>query len=421
MKALSRLLFMLGMLAWPGLAAGPALAQTGRLEPPDLERYLRWGPLRVRPGFQVSNLGYDDNILFSNAQQTVSDYTATVSPRAEGVVLLGHRGFVTFDAQAGYTAYADNDELNFFNHEETVRLTVPVRRLGVFLESGYGDEQLRPVDREDVRAERRTIDRRAGLVLQPGWRTEIEIGARRQDFDYDDRDFVQGQAPISQRLDREERGTTLDIRYQAHGRLVLLADALRQSISFDQNLFDSPEFGDIARDTREWQARAGIEFGEGGPLSGELRVGWGRINAEDPRLPDFSELVGEAELTYRFNRYTWVRLDSRRRPGFAVSEGNAYYLDTRNELRAVRFLNRFLGLEASVGEGTLAFPAALNGFEREDDISTWDTGLRLRLSETGLGRRVEYRVRYQHYERDSNTAFANQERSSVGVTAVFGY
>ena len=47
---------------------------------PDLARYHRWGPLRARPGFQFSNVGYDTNI-FADTVNPVGDYTATLSPK----------------------------------------------------------------------------------------------------------------------------------------------------------------------------------------------------------------------------------------------------------------------------------------------------------------------------------------------------
>ena len=58
-----------------GLGCLPCLAQSA-LEPPDLSRYVRWGVLRARPGFTVSNFGYDDNIFVSTKDE-VGDYLAT--------------------------------------------------------------------------------------------------------------------------------------------------------------------------------------------------------------------------------------------------------------------------------------------------------------------------------------------------------
>ena len=84
------------------LAASPAVfAQSiSPLDPPDTERYLKWGPFRVRPGLTIPNLGYDSNVFYrpdgSDLPQ-VGDYFIALAPRIEGVVLFGHRAFFTFD------------------------------------------------------------------------------------------------------------------------------------------------------------------------------------------------------------------------------------------------------------------------------------------------------------------------------------
>ena len=88
---------LLGLLGLPTVGADAE----SKLEPPDLGRYLRWGPLRVRPGFQIKNLGYDDNILLDN-EERISDYTVTLAPKGDGLVLFGDRAFLTFQEEADY-------------------------------------------------------------------------------------------------------------------------------------------------------------------------------------------------------------------------------------------------------------------------------------------------------------------------------
>lgn len=152
----------------------PSLAATDPLEPPDPERYLRWGPLRVRPALRLSNLGYDDNILFRTAAK-IGDYTATVSPEAEGLLLFGRRAFLTFTERLSHTVYLENGDQNFTENRFRSRVTLPLRSVGLFADVTIDDLKERPIDREDVRAERSDRGISAGLILRPGWRTEIEI------------------------------------------------------------------------------------------------------------------------------------------------------------------------------------------------------------------------------------------------------
>lgn len=407
---MKRLRVCLVLLA--AVAAGTGAAAGSKLEPPDPSRYLRWGPVRVRPGFAVSNLGYDDNILFSSTREKVSDYTVTLSPRLEGLVLFGDRIFVTFEEQLDYTVYFENSDQNFFNHEGATRFTLPMRKMGFFTELAWADVEWRPIDREDSRTGRDERQAAFGVILQPGWRTEIEIGRSFTDMVHDDPDPG---SEIEERLNREEQATTIGVGYRVRGRTRILLDALFKSIGFDQ------PFAGVPRDTRERRLLGGLEFGEGGSLTGRATVGRAEIDAQDPALPDLTEIIGEIRLAYRLTARTRLALDAERLPGFSVFEGNAYYLSSQVGLRGVHYLNHFLGLEGRVAQGKLSFPESLSGSVREDELFRYEGGVRLRLARNSMGRRVEYSVTLGRYRRESTLASVEQSQTTFGVGAVLGF
>ncbi len=101
------------LLSFGGLAY--AQHQENKLEPPDLANYRRWGFLRARPGIELSDLGYDSNIFYSNTQP-VSDTTATLSPKLDGLILLGSKAFITLRDQFDYTVYAEHSDQNFWSN-----------------------------------------------------------------------------------------------------------------------------------------------------------------------------------------------------------------------------------------------------------------------------------------------------------------
>ena len=120
MKASVRLVLLTAAVLLPRGAAG-----ADPLSPPDLSHYLRWGPFRVRPNVTLSNLGYDSNIFeTADEAERQGSWTATVSPRLEGLVLFGHRAFLTFDERLDYTAYVSAGELNYLNHRGNARVKV---------------------------------------------------------------------------------------------------------------------------------------------------------------------------------------------------------------------------------------------------------------------------------------------------------
>ncbi len=389
------------------LAPFPALAGESKLEPPELDRYLRWGPVRARPGLTVTNLGYDDNILV-NDRQRVGDYRVTVAPRLDGLVLLGP-SFLTFTERAEYTAFAENSGQNFFNHSSTGRLTVPWSRFGVFASVGLIEARERPVEREDVRRNRRERRIGAGLIWQLGWRTELELQHRRTRYRFSDEDAL---VDPSIDLDRVERSQRLEAAYRLGGRTRLTLDASFTDLAFDNR---------VERNAREFAVQPGLRLGEGWPLTGALRLGWSRVEARNATVPDLDGLVGEARLAYRFPGRTALELEFERAQHFAVTSDYRYYRLSRVGARVVHYLNRVLGVEASGAVCRLSFEGAEAAVApRRDDLLRYGAGLRLRVSENPLGRRVEYVLRMNRYVRDSTAVF-DTRRTAWGIDAVVGF
>lgn len=394
-----------------GLGPVPSYAQKDPLEPPDLARFLKWGPLRVRPGIGVSNLGYDDNVFFDPPEEALGDYRVTVSPRLEGLVLFGDRAFVTFQEKLDYTLYRKYSEVNFLNQEGTARVTVPFNRFGVFADLGLLDRQDRPTSEFDNRLERREARVGGGVIVRLGWRTFAEIGRERSNWSYDDPDNQN----TALRLDRTDRRSRVLVAYRLTGNTRLTMEAETAAIDFDD-----PDSG---RDARETSILPGIEIGEDGRLSGSLSLGQTRVDLDDPTKDDLSELVCEAELAYRLGSGTTLRLDGERRVGFAVFEDNNFFLDRSVTVRVIHYLNRHVGFEVAESRGRLTFPeAAADATDRVDRITQREIGIRFRLFENLLGRRFEYALKWRRWRRDTEPFDAfDQSRSTVGLAAVVGF
>ena len=161
------------------------------LEPPDLERYLRWGPVRARPGMDVSNVGYDNNIFYvTGTTPKVSDVTATLSPKLDGLMLFGDRAFLTFLAKLDFGLYLQNSSLNFINKRGKTRITLPSRskRFGLFADLSLSSVNERPVDLQDIRPIRDNRLFGVGAIVEPGWRSSVEVRQSRSKITYVDPD-----------------------------------------------------------------------------------------------------------------------------------------------------------------------------------------------------------------------------------------
>ncbi len=400
------------------LGAGPCVQAADFLEEPDLSRYLRWGPFRVRPGFKVSNFGHDDNVFHSSSQPQ-SDITIRLAPKLEGLLLLGDRIRLSFDEMISYKAYYEFEELNYLDHEGNYRLTVPFTNYGFFLDMENRRVHERPVDLEDTRAIRNSRKIGLGAFLQLGWRSSLELEHAGTNYRYQDEDFGNPGSSIEDLQNRDETSETARFRYKALGRTTLTIDLENRTVDFDNPFLGSAP--GVARNLDQVSFLPGIEFGKGGALSGSLKLGITNLTYDDPTLRPYRGPVGATGLTYRLSGGTRISLDAERRVDYSVWENNAYLLDNQQELTVVHFLNRFLGVELGYLNGKLEVPEPLERDPREDDIRKTTVGLKLRLFENDLGRRVEYSLRFERYNRTSSLSNLNQSRNTVSLSADLGF
>ncbi|HEX4823525.1 MAG TPA: outer membrane beta-barrel protein [Candidatus Polarisedimenticolaceae bacterium] len=420
-----------------GLATLSARAQEiSPLEPPDTSRYLQWGPLRVRPGLIIPTFGYDDNVYAIPNDSTfprLGTYFVALAPRAEGLVLFKHWAFLTFDEKLEFYLYApvknsdsypvalqkaiEQTNLNYFNQYGTARLTVPFRRIGIYWDFGFNRTRDRPYDAQSIRPIRKEYPLGIGLVTKFGWRTDSEIGvfSTRMNAELSNDPCEApgaGCATVAQVNNRTESGARWKARYLMFGRTRLLVDVGARKIDFDDPVTAAHRNGDERRFT------AGLDFGLGGRIFGNFHVGEATFDLTDPTQADFRGVVADVALGYDFGSSgSRVIVTGTRDVRYSIYDVSPLYLYTGGDATFIKYFNRFIGMEISGGLAALDFL----GSDRVDDITTGGAGIRFRVSENDLGRRVEYAFRYTRTKIDSSVATNNQNRGTVGFGVTVGY
>jgi hypothetical protein len=414
-----RFLFLVAAVA---VASSAVFAQEmSPLDPPDTARYLKWGPFRVRPGLTIPNLGYDSNVFAIPDQSTqtrVGDYFIDLSPRIDGLVLFGHRAFLTFDERLEFYAYASQTDLNYFNQFGRMRLTVPFRRFGFYGDLGYDRTRDRPYDAQDIRPIRKTLPYGVGVILKFGWRTDAEIGYTHARFTADDPNDAcdhtvnPGCFTIGQLNDHVEVGTRLKARYLAFGRTRVLLDLAQRTITFDESA--------VNRDATERRQMVGVDFGLGGSIFGTFRVGHADFKLTDPNATNFNGPIADIALGYSFGGSgSRITLTGARDVRYTVVDSTPLYVYTGGDLTLIKYFNRFIGAEVGAGRANLEFLG--DPQNRVDDYTTISAGIRFRISENDLGRRVEYAFRYTRWIINSTRDDLDQNRGTVGFGVAFGY
>jgi len=408
------------------LLASPAVfAQSiSPLDPPDTSQYLKWGPLWARPGFAISDLGYDNNVngvTDDSSIAKVGDYFIAVTPRLKGLVLFGHRAFLTFDTSLQLYAYAQQSDFDYFNAFVNARLTVPFRRFGLYGDVGFYRTRDRPYDAQSipVRPLRKTYPLGAGLIVKFGWRSDAEFGYAQSRFTADDPNdpCVAGDpssCSINALNDRREEGVRLKARYLAFGRTRVLLEASRRTITFSYPKAEAQRDGDERRQF------VGLDFGLGGRISGTFRVGHANFDLVNPDFTGFNGFVADIALAYNFGD-TGSRLwfVGARDVRYTVYDLTPLYVFTGGDLTLFKYFNRILGLQVGAGRATLDFLGDPTG--RMDTDTTATLGMLFRVSENSLGRSVEYSLRYTRWIVSSTDPRRDQNRGTIGFGASFGY
>jgi hypothetical protein len=386
--------------------------------------------VRARPRVQLRNVGYESNIFYApeGSDRVQGDLVATIAPGLGGLLLLGERGWIDFDAELRYKAYAQFYELNYLDRLGSAEVTIPIGRFGVVGGLRATRIRLHPRDLDDIRTEQKFNEVTLGAVFKTGARSHLTYRRVRQDFRYSDSDFsfTPELNVVGLRLDREETGNRLDFTQRVGGRTTLGLTLSNRAIRFDTPslIVEDPDGTPVQgpnRDAREIRLVPAVHLDVGGPLVGTLAVGWAELVhvVESPILPDYSGAVGEAALTYLFSKRTRLTLRGERSVDFSLWQENSYYVFTDAGLEGVYYFNAFMGADAGASVGRLDIPGGTT--PRVDDITAGFVGVRFRMMRNDMGRRVEYAVRLRRTQRESNLPRFNRTYGWFTIDAIFGF
>ena len=399
------------------------------LDPPDTERFLRWGPFRVRPGLTIPGLGYDNNVFAvtdqtaaANSAAKVGDYYIALAPRLEGLVLFGHSAFLTFEESLEFYAYASQTELDYFNQFGKARLTIPFRKVGIFWDLGFDRTRDRPYDAQDIRPVRKYYPLGLGLITKFGWRTDSELGVFSNRYTAEDPDAIPPPTncsglncySIAQLNNRTEEGIRFKFRYLAVGRTRLLLELAERQIKFNDAAVA------LSRNGEERRQLIGVDFGLGGSIYGTFRVGHADFSLASPSATGFNGPVADIALGYNFGGSgSHLSFTGARDVRYTIYDATPLYLYTGGDLSFVKYFNRFIGAEVGAGRAVLDFLG--DPQNRVDHDTNVILGVRFRFSENDLGRKVEYAFRYTRWIVNSTRDDLDQNRGTVGFGVTFGY
>ncbi|MHB0971447.1 MAG: hypothetical protein ACYC7A_05440 [Thermoanaerobaculia bacterium] len=342
------------------------------------ESRFRFGPIRVRPRFTLTNAGYVDNVFGAVEGETVDDWTATVGAGLEALMPMGRKVYLRGSAIPEYTYYADLVEMRNLGGTYSGGALALFNRVS-FEATGSRSESVMSVSSELERTAIVNLDRAVA-------RAEIDILERlsifgayeAQERRYEE-EIVEDVAPIrAARLDRDETAARAGIRYRFRSHFEITA-GVEETTSEFVNRLDAPS---VDYDTTA--TLVGIHY-DRPRFFLELNAGQ---REGDPRgasvAPAFDELTGSYFLSLQPTERIEFQGFGERSVVPSLSETAPYFIESRNGLGLqLRVGSRTaFRVRGEVGKNDYAVfvePDGTGALMRNDDVTAYGGGLAIRL------------------------------------------
>jgi len=373
---------------------------------------LRIGPFRIFPSFNLTDVGYDDNVYYQQEDDNpVSDYTATFSPQFKLYFLFRNKLILSLTENPEYVYYYKEKRERRWNN--TLSSELKLLFLNRFVLSGsysYQDRRYRASSEFDVRANELRESYKGSLFYETPRRTSFGVSASLDKISYEDITLPGEEIYLSRDLNREEKEGNFQFYYR------IFSDSLF-FVSGGYSEYNFEYIQSQWRDSYSYQVFSGIRFPLFGRMRGALSLGYRKLLPRQEGKKGFSGLIGNTSFAFRIMRFG-LRFQYARDFRFSYWTDSIYYIEDRYGSGVSFYLSRFLRLDYNFLYGENNYPEItivqlpdghFKEIKRKDIYRIHTAGFVLRIiKRTGIGIMVNI------WERESNYYWANRNRNFLG-------
>lgn len=379
---------------------------------------FRLGPLWLTPKILLKSAGNDNNV-FNDAEQPVSDRSAVFQPSTEALLPLGKRARLIGQGAVGFNYFQRQSEERSTDLSGSLRGELDVGPLTFFAAAAGGRHKQRFSVEVDQRLERTDSSFNAGADLRLTGRVRLTTAMTGGRFRYQSGVTVQGQ-DVKTSLDRDNRLWSATLGYALSKRTSLELSGERIEDTF---LDTAPGREDTVR---SYRLSGGFAFAVGALFTGQARAGWRHFpESASALVPAFDGLALGVNLGMPVGRLGNLQLLASRDVSYAVARVPGPDGPRRNSFVASRFggtLNTELPLSLIVRPGLYfdradyILPHVQGGlpFDRKDRVRTVSVAL---LRAFGQSLRVGGTIEWARRESDLNGF--DYKRRAYGLTAEY--
>ena len=369
------------------LVAAPVAAQQSRPPDPDAEANVHFGPLSLRPGIVVRNIGVDTNV-FNQADQEnpQSDFTMTFSPVTEGWLRMG-RTWLSGAAGVDWVYYDKFESERSTNTAFRLGLDHTFNRLSLRGTGQYLNTRERSGFEIDARIRRVEEQVDGEVALRFLAKTTFGVTGFRRRTNYDD-EAVYQDVNVATELDRTTSGAGLVLRHTLTPLTTLALNVSRE----DERFVDS-----TLRDSDSTRVTGTVTFQPLALINGSAAVGLRWFDTVESNVPSFQGLVTAVNLSYSIRGATRLGVQMNRDVQYSFEPTQPYYLENSVTFTVQQQVYGPFDVMGRIGGSSLNYADSASAdvavSNRTDRVSWFGGGAGYRL---GTNRRLGFNIDHQH-------------------------
>lgn len=372
----------------------------------------KWGPFRILPSLQITNIGYDSNIYYTPDRETpVSDFSATVSFRVDLSFVFRDRLIFTFSENPAYVYFAEQKSRRNLNNTYSFYLKLlAFSRIALSGTTQMSSAIIRWTGEIGTVAVQKNIETSGGIFYETPRNTSFGFTGLIRELRYEDLAETPGLDPLSVSLNREERNAKGELNYRIFSDSFFFLNGGYSEYSFE-NLQSR------WRDSYSYEGYSGLKFPLLGRARGVLSLGYKMLVPRTKGINGFSGLVGNTGIDLRIGRFAY-RLEYVREVPFSAHSNSLFYVGNRYGLGISFYLNKFIRLDFDFRSGQNNYPEPTSirlptrdyvEIKRRDNYLNHRGAIVIRIiKNTGIG------VEGNYLNRESNNPGANINRFFIG-------
>lgn len=348
------------------------------------------GPLRITPALMLSDMGIDNNV-FNEAVDPKSDFTFTLSPRAD-VQFRMRRLLLKYNTSTDYVYYRKYREERGTNSTSSARLDVDLGRLAPYAVIQGLNSKSRLNSEIDERARHRDLGYSAGVAFKFASRTSVVVNGQQTTIEYEP--------------DAEFRGVKLEEAFNGRrrgvdaGLLIALTPitSLSMTLAREQQRFAlSP-----GRDSNSWRVAPTVTFATVGVLTGSASVGYRRFEPLSPEVPGYSGLVSSVGIGATIYERHQMALFFSRDVQYSYDLDSTYYVGTGGSVTWTWLLGGPIDVRGTAGRVLMDYQKG----QASDMSTTYGGGVGYRFAN-----RARFGININWVRRDSGTSAEREYRN----------